>query len=401
MNTNNSSILFPILTLIVIFSEQLGHALLIWLNSDAASNIMKYVFMVVAFPCYCIFFNQVIKYHHSKKIWCTYLILFLIPFLYYLTSVQYAKYTNIPNNYYSYLLRYCSMSFSACIIGINLSNHPYRQKIESYLPLFITIFGLTSGSVAIESAISGKFINFDSGINYQNISYALAELYAYCLFYLFFSSKSKENKVMRIIIIFMIFYSSVLCLVSGGRGAAVYMVFISAYIIYWLLRQNIIRRKTFVFVATLYTCIFIGILYHFNVFESVGFERITDHISDSSSRDGIFEKSIATIMDSPIIGHGLGSVWMTVGIYSHNMIMDFLVETGLIGCILLSCIIIIIIYKLSKRIPTNYFHLFILLVFLKTLIMDMFSSYWISSYQLWFAFGYVIALPKIKINNHS
>ena len=49
--------------------------------------------------------------------------------------------------------------------------------------------------------------------------------------------------------------------------------------------------------------------------EGVGFERITDHISDSSSRDGIFEKSIATIMDSPIIGHGLGSVWMTVGIY--------------------------------------------------------------------------------------
>lgn len=398
MNIKKSSVLFPILTLIVVFSEQLGYALLVWLNRDAASNIMKYVFMVVAFPCYCIFFNQLIKDHHSKKIWYTYFILFLFPLLYFLTSVQF---TYIPNHYYSYLLRYCSMSFSACIIGIILANHPYRQKIELYLPFFIIIFGLTSGSIAIESAISGKFINFDSGINYQSISYALAELYAYCLYYLYFTTASKENKKMRIIIIFMIFYSSVLCLVSGGRGATVYMIFISAYIIYWLLRQNIIRRKTFVFVATLYTCIFIGILYHFNVFESVGFERITDHISDSSSRDGIFEKSIATIMDSPIIGHGLGSVWMTIGIYSHNIIMDFLVETGMIGCILLSCIIIIIIYKLSKRIPTNYFHLFILLVFLKTLVMDMFSCYWIGSYQLWFALGYVIALPKIKIKNHS
>lgn len=387
--------LFPIYALTIIFSELISYCYLILESVDTESKIMQYIFAILTGIALFLLFKEI-----SNKLlistWKVLGVLILIPVLYFTTS---AFYDTPPENYTSYILRYCSICVSACIVGIYMAYHPCQYEIDRLLPFFVIPIGIILGSVCIDSISNMKYIKNESGLNYQNVAYGMAELYAYSCYYVFFSKVAKEHRYLRLSMFAMIFYFAAFCFVAGGRGAVVFLCFITVFIT-WLLYKGLRINKA-LFVLSLLFCIlvFIGVSIYFDVWNSVGFARVAERLDDASSRAGIYEKSIEVFLDSYGLGCGLGSIWWTVGIYSHNIFLDLLAEIGIIGCIVVCAVFFLMLKRIFSLVSMDKSYLFILLCFLKTFVVTIFSTYWISSYQIWLLFGFVFSLNSFKCKN--
>ena len=385
--------LFPIYALTIIFSELISYCYLILEDVDAESKIMQYIFVVLTGIAFLFLWKE-ISTKMPLRSWRVLFVLFIVPVLYWMTS---ASYDWLPDKYISYLLRYCSICISACIVGIYMTYHPCHYELDKLLPFFIIPIGLVLGSLCIDAMANMKIIKSDSGLNYQALSYGMAELYAYSCYYVFFSDIGKRTKLLRVVMFVMIFYFSVLCLVTGGRGAVVYLCFISLFIV-WLLLKDSRTNKALVFmVMALILVAFIGVASYIDIWSTAGFARVAEKIIDTSNRIDIYDRAIDVFLDSHGFGFGLGSIWWTVGIYSHNVFLDLLAEVGIVGCLIVSSVFYLMIKRLLLLVYKDRSYLFILLCFLKTFVVTIFSSYWIASYQLWFAFGLVFSLKYYKV----
>ena len=88
----------------------------------------------------------------------------------------------------------------------------------------------------------------------------------------------------------------------------------------------------------------------------------------------------------------LGSDFMTWGFYSHNIFVDFLAETGIIGFVLFVTLFIWIVKTLLKQCFIDEYYIFIMCIGLYGLVMVLFSGYWISMYQIWMLMGVAYGL---------
>lgn len=91
---------------------------------------------------------------------------------------------------------------------------------------------------------------------------------------------------------------------------------------------------------------------------------ISGNSSGLSGRENIWANAISYFWDSPIFGHGIGSFEDIYGIYTHNLILETLTSTGIIGLI----VILISFIKCIKKIiigenKSFYFALFIIGIF--------------------------------------
>ena len=91
---------------------------------------------------------------------------------------------------------------------------------------------------------------------------------------------------------------------------------------------------------------------------------ISGNSSGLSGRENIWANAISYFWDSPIFGHGIGSFENIYGIYTHNLILETLTSTGIIGLI----VILISFIKCIKKIiigenKSFYFALLIIGIF--------------------------------------
>ena len=105
------------------------------------------------------------------------------------------------------------------------------------------------------------------------------------------------------------------------------------------------------------------------------------------------------MLGSPIFGYGIGSIWHTVGHYSHNFFTDVLAEGGMIGFLLMFFLLfkaLVRIYKFSivdKNLVLVMFYSF------TGLIMLMFSAYWFDNEQFWFLMGAAWSVDYKRVVN--
>ena len=135
-----------------------------------------------------------------------------------------------------------------------------------------------------------------------------------------------------------------------------------------------------------------------NIFESTGFDRVLAHIAEDDSRKELRDKALYSFWNSPLLGHGLGSVWWEVGFYSHNMMTDALVEAGVMGLVIL----LATGYTLFKRMfilcRYNSCYVLVMLMFCEQALNGAFSGYYLGLYHLWLILGLTLVLPKSYID---
>ena len=327
---------------------------------------------------------------HEDKQMLGLLVLFGV--LYYSTGYFYTS-RQYYDGYIGQFLRWGADCVPGCLIGMTLMKQRTYNLIHKILPwecLALTPF------MAIATLINGQMegqMHLEGGMNYQSVAYMLAVLFCFCFFYAFIYGKS--GIITKLIMSATMLVQAVCCAMSGGRGGLVLLVVYVVYMLYYLLKNNIISKKNLILVAIFTFVGFMILADRLGLWTSSGFQRSSNSMNDDD-RWILWKDYWNYIVDNPVIGYGLGGDYFTVGFYSHNIIVDWLLETGIIGTLIL----LSIFYKTYKNIfalaKENSIFVVILILFIYGIIMNCFSGYWITMGTTWMCFGVAITASTYR-----
>lgn len=375
-----------------LFAESIFHTYLVITRTYAETGMLQQMLMVVFVVAISILLLDIIKGNVSKHSKIILVWLLIISISYLLTGFLYKSAP--PAGYRAHFLKFGVLSIPMAIWGIHLNTHRYFDKVVKLLPLFVIPLSLILGTVGLEYARIGEMlVDNEAALNYQNLSYIMAVFFVCSIYYALIADIPHKGvyRYARYAMLALVIYCPAICLLSGGRGAFVFIIFSALLTVYLLWRRKVLYS---IHVVVIFLALVFGFLYVFSSFgisEARGFIRIIERLTDSSSRDALYLEAYNAFKDSYGLGNGVGSVWWTVGFYSHNMFMDLLSEIGILGTAFFS----IIIYKTFKRLVSiglrETFYLFVLLIFAKAFVQGMFSGYWLSNSYLWFGIAFIFA----------
>lgn len=387
--------IFPIYFLSNLFIGEIFDSYMSVKDISVESGMLQNWYAVIGVISYIILLIDIFRGKNKKGYFCVIAILACILSMFVTTSLFY---TEIPDSFTSAILFFCCICIASSISGCHLATYPYPNfnKIDKVLPFFILPIGLTISTFGYISAIQNGIINTETGLNYQNVAYICAEMVAFGGYYILFSTAkgSKSYIFFKIPVLVTCFVCTIVCLLSGGRGGTVLLLF---YLLFFLYKWQHVRKTNLIKVlAIVGVCIvcFLILANYFNVWESDGFNRMYSKINVDEARAKLRHDSLQIFYDTNYIGGGLGSIWMNLGVYSHNIFLDLLAEIGILGCIVVSLGVYKILKTLSVSSKRNIGCMLLLLIFFKGFILCLFSGYWLNTYQLWFAVGFVFALPS-------
>ncbi|MCK1191804.1 O-antigen ligase family protein [Streptococcus uberis] len=126
---------------------------------------------------------------------------------------------------------------------------------------------------------------------------------------------------------------------GGGRGA--FVLFFVLLITFVIFNRGSIKGYKFIifFLTVLFFIIILTTTGALNIFSSsvaTGLERITRFFNEnnnlqSDERYNIYKNSWDLFKDAPFFGHGIGSVFIFLNGYSHNIFLDILIDFGIFG----------------------------------------------------------------------
>lgn len=312
--------------------------------------------------------------------------LFLFGASYYLTHTFYV---NIRPRLYSehigHLLRWGADSVSACLIGMTLMKQKQFDVVYKYIPLLCIIITPILVSMVIANSVKLSQYSLTNGLNYQLLAYYLALLFGYTSFFTFLGDYS-SSKCIKILLLILLPIQAVTCLMSGGRGG---VVLLSAYIIFVVIlmwQQEKLSKIQLISIIFTAIIIFIVVANIFDLSNASGFARSSKLLHDDD-RLNMWIKLWKYVEANNYVGYGLGSDFLVTRGYTHNFFLDFMIETGIMGTIIL-CIIFFKMYRsVFRNVFTNDIFIIICIVGIYGLVMNSFSGYWISTYSHWMILG--------------
>lgn len=250
----------------------------------------------------------------------------VLPFITYL-SIDSKKYTQTILD---------ALIFSGFIMG-GISTYLYGSLLSSGI-----------GRIGLISYETGEDV-----LNPLALSYAGTLTIALCAHRLIINKKNNKND--KIYLYVTIAFAFVMFLLGSSRGSVIALLLTLPLFIYY---SPFKRKIGLMFLTTLLIPVVIWLV------ERSGsniFERIVNTREDKGGGRGtLWEDALNHFMDNPIFG---GRIEIG-GIYPHNLIIEMLMATGLIGTILMS-IVIFKGFKLSfnlTRLNKNYLFIFIVLI---------------------------------------
>lgn len=393
----------PVVVLFVIFFDELFNCAAIAVGFTVESGIKQYEAMLLAAIGYSMLAYNLLNGKLKKREHQVLLVLFAILFLYLLTPVFYS---DSIDKHTVYLLVYGAESIPAAIIGMSLAKSADLYQINDLLPFFVIPISILVGILGLTAAMMGTTVGIadyqeggDTGMNYQTLSYFMAFCYTYSFYYAFYGNQESglKNIMLRVAMTADMLFCVVVCLMGGGRGGFVYIVAITLFMIFYYLKSSKRHRVQATFFIIFFVLASLYFVISMGVMQSAGMNRVVNNFTEDDTRKELYLSAFDAFISSPIIGKGVGSIWWTVGFYCHNMILDILAETGLIGAIFLLNIIWGSFKKLYKLSDYNKIYLLMFMIMAGSFFNYMFSGYYIGAIKLYFVCSFVYCLPMCKL----
>ena len=388
-------LLFGILVVFVILFDELFHAEANLLGLDVESGIKQYEAVVLALVAYYLMIRSFAKGQVDPHTMRVLAFMAVILLLYCLTPLFYGK---DDGKYTSYLLVYGAECIPAAFVGTLLAKRDDLLIINKILPFFLIPSVLIIGTLGLATALMGAVIASNAedsgGLHYQNISYFMAFAFSYFCYLLFFSNAHHKhrNGYVRFMYLFFIVFCVLVCLMSGGRGGFVLIVFDAVFLLY-LYNPNNSKGRIRVYMFLIFASILIYfLLSYFDVLNTAGMQRVLLNLTEDSSREDLYQNAFDAFLSSPIIGNGAGSIWWIVGFYSHNIILDWLAEVGLLGTLLFVVLLIRTFWELMKKVKIEPAFVLYLMIFVNNIVFYSFSGYWVGAMKLFFICAFVFCL---------
>lgn len=383
---------FFIITFILI--NPIFNCILFSLGVHSESGQLQIAYILMFALTLCFIFKDFLRQPTKINI-RSFIILFLIitiTLLFFLTRFYYSTENAM---YKSEFLCWGASSLPALFCG-----SMYAKKgivdLHKKLPLFIFPLTIIISYVAYTTAgrtSADRILDEATGMNYQSIAYYMAQLFGLTVFCILTGYKRKKIYI-NLILYSLLLIQFITCFSSGGRGGLVVLLL---YFLFFIYKNFKSRKKSLIsFVSLIFSfLIFLFVIQKFNINDTAGFSRLLDTIHQGDSNRAILQaKALESFYESPIWGHGVGSIFFEIGTYSHNFITDIMVETGIIGLIIIVTFLII-----CTKFLINSNNAFITIIFIYALTLNTFSGYWLANHLLWFVFGYIIS--SYRHNNCS
>jgi len=258
----------------------------------------------------------------------------------------------------------------------------------------VSFLSLFSG----DRATSGGFISDSSGLTYQSISYFAADAFGLTVFHM--NEKSRISKISPLYIfiysvLFIAQFSA--CLLSGGRGGLVLflVLFVYSFVIHYGIRKfyKILLPTIIVLLIAWFLIPRIMEAFDINV---KGLTRIIKFFNRGfvdEGRSNLFSQSIETFLESPLIGNGIGSIFFYLHSYSHNLFLDILSETGLIGLVFFALLLLYFIRKTILLFNQGSLYRLLTILFICGFSLNLFSGYFWVNQNIWLPFVVIFISP--------
>jgi len=314
--------------------------------------------------------------------------------LFFFATRIYYGYTN--SRYQGYFLSMGTRFIPGILIGAYmLSDEMLLQRVEKALFPFICLYTIILAQVVFTAEAGVNVVetfNLKGGMNYQNMSYYSIYMFGLTLYLI---NHVNYSGWFRYILVLLAFLQIVMTLTTGGRGAFVLLV---VFMLYYGLKNFSLIRMVMSCLLVILICFLIQTIFSDNMVFQIGFNRVFNFFSNAHAieNDGRWIRwglAWDAFLDSPLWGHGLGSVFYEIGFYSHNLFTDMLCEGGVI----LTGIFLYCLFRFCKRakewIKTEPQNEIVVTIFLCSFIMCCFSGYYLSESGLWFALTYMLVKP--------
>lgn len=310
-------------------------------------------------------------------------------------------YNEVNNRYSSYFLSMGVRFIPAILTGMYMLSHDdIMEKIERALLPFILLYTLTLASVAFTANIGvniGQTFKTDF-LSYQNISYYSIFAFGFNM-YLLVRRIDSYTQYGRYALIALAILQIIITIMAGGRGALMLGCVFTSYFV--------LKHITFSKLIS-YTLIGLGVLLIINAILSnsevfrMGFDRIFNFFGNAEAivtdnRWIRWNLAWNAFTESPVFGHGLGSVFYEVGFYSHNIFTDMLCEGGVALVSIFTLLLLKFVQVSRMLIAEDYRNEIIVVVFLCSFVMSSFSGYYLSNTGIWLSLTYVLC--KSSLNN--
>lgn len=371
---------------------------------------LSVIYIVIALVDYLYIAKHCLFSEKTKNtFWVSLIILIVILGMMAFTGVYYKDF---GGEFLSALLSYASLSMAAFLLGFVFIEKNDFTTLRKVLPFFILMLTFVSTEAVIKTLkswdglVHAETIN---DINYQNCTYYAAyalglNLYQLTSLHETNSGINKKTAIIagRILLVILLPVQLFTVLCGGGRGGFLLAVGMLLYFALVILRDN--RRKagytTVIMVMVLIVAA--ALIAYFSVQGDTirGFSRITKFLSSpkDNDRNKQYVEAIEYFLSSPIIGNGIGSVWFTLGFYSHDIFTDLLCEGGVLWTGTFVLIMIWYTMKEVHMILENKAYRFGLIIFLFAFVMLLFSGYYLTEPMFWFGLAFTLCadLQKCK-----
>lgn len=312
-------------------------------------------------------------------------LLVLFGVLFYSTHFLYESDALRQRLYIGQFLRWGADCTSACAIGMSLMKLKDYKVIHKILPWegialtpFMSIACLTLG-------IKEGQMHLEGGMNYQTVAYSMAILFCLSLFYTFIYNRH-SGRLKKLFFLSAMLIQAVCCAMAGGRGGLVLLVAYVIYMSYYLLRNKILSAKKLLLIGFFIVIVFLFLATQLGLWESAGFNRSSNAIHDTD-RLQMWKGIWNYVKANNYLGYGLGGDYFTFGFYTHNIILDFILELGIFGLLIMSYCFWQTYKRLFILSKSNEIFVIIMIFFIYGVVMNMFSGYWVSTSSNWMAFG--------------
>lgn len=350
-----------------------------------------------------------IIFRRSWKIKQSTLIIFAIYsciiILYYITPVFYGGMSN--DKYRGFFLALAGQVFPAALTASFVaSSYMTQEKIKKLAPVVSIVFSFLAIYAVLfpTSMTTGGYTDNENGLNYQSAAYLAAYASALAEYFLISNNISNQlnimkSKLMTVFVAFTIFVDFIALLLAGGRGGFVAFVLIFLFTTYLGLIKGKLTPQGVAKLILGFTLIIVtvnlGIRFASNSdLQTSGFDRILQMVqygANDKNRSRARLMAFEIFMDSPIIGHGLGSIFYELGAYSHNCFTDVIAEMGIVGFVVFVAIIVSTIRKGIKMSKKNLSDSLWLYFFLCGFIMSLFSGYYLTHIPMYWGIAFILS----------
>lgn len=304
----------------------------------------------------------------------------------YVIKVLYTESINAPtaHSWFEYIFYYLSYSLLPFVFFSNVDFIKYKNIIIEAIVLSGFLLGIIM-MIFFKNFLGASAVGRISNLTYQTgeaiispiaIAYSGAITVLMCVYKLIYD---KNSGIKLLYIILTLIVSFVIFFLGATRGALVAVFFGLISFIYF---GNMKQRMLLIALSVIATPF---ILYGIEATGSAIFDRTLDSIStgDSSGREILWEEAIREFIKYPIVG---GRIEVS-GIYPHNLIIEVLMGTGLVGFVLFMSFLIILFKKGVALIKENHEFLIVFMLFVCGLSLHFFSSSITSAITLFSALG--------------